>query len=145
MRGLPLSASCILPLGIALAAGLPAASAEEGLRLGDRAPIYQADPDSTLDLTDEVTLEAWVRADRMSEAGGRILDKSTPGTQDGYMLDTQPGNSLRLLNAHGMCRHAAKLAAIRATAGTTRNGMSSPRSSSGAEAATAQKPRKPMV
>ena len=82
---------------------------DEGMRLDDNSPIYAVAAQKALDLTAEVTLEAWVKADTMSPAGGRILDKSLPGTQLGYMLDTHPGNSLRLLNADGMCRYDAKL------------------------------------
>ena len=51
----------------------------------------------------------------MGEPGGRILDKSQSGTQLGYMLDTHPGNSLRLLNATGMLRFDAKLPTDRFT------------------------------
>ena len=84
---------------------------DAGMRLNDRSPIYAAASQKALDLTTEVTLEAWVKADKMSSAGGRILDKTMPGTQEGYMLDTHPGNSLRLLNATGMCRYDAQLPA----------------------------------
>ncbi|HEX2973756.1 MAG TPA: glycoside hydrolase N-terminal domain-containing protein [Tepidisphaeraceae bacterium] len=87
------------------------AAENPGYRLTSTSPIYQTTPDKSLDLTQELTLEAWVQADPMSEAGGRILDKSQPGTQQGYMLDTHPGNSLRFLNAKGMCRYDAKLTA----------------------------------
>ena len=85
----------------------------DGFRLDARSPIYEAGPDKALDLTEEVTLEAWIKTDRMDQAGGRILDKSAPGTQQGYMLDTWPGNSLRLLNSKGFCRFKANLAADR--------------------------------
>ncbi len=78
-------------------------------RLEARSAVYEAPAQMALDLRGEVTLEAWVRADRMGQGGGRILDKSAPGTQPGYMLDTFPGNSLRFLNAKGMCTYAAKL------------------------------------
>ncbi|MDQ2688585.1 MAG: LamG domain-containing protein, partial [Armatimonadota bacterium] len=81
----------------------------EGMRLDNDAPIYQAGPDTGLNVTDAVTLEAWVKADSMPEAGGRILDKSVPGTSGGYVLDTYPGNSLRLITGKGMCQYAAKL------------------------------------
>lgn len=74
-------------------------------------PIYEARPDASLDLTNEVTLEAWVQADPMPQAGGRILDKSRPGTYDGYLLDTYPGNSLRLHTPQGGCLFDAKLPA----------------------------------
>jgi len=76
-----------------------------------RTPAYEAGIDPALDLTDEVTLEAWVQADPMPEAGGRILDKSRPGTYDGYLLDTYPGNSLRLHTPQGGCSFDAKLPA----------------------------------
>ncbi|WP_419194202.1 glycosyl hydrolase family 95 catalytic domain-containing protein [Novipirellula herctigrandis] len=90
-------------------------SAEEGYRLDDRSSLYVAGPDKQLDLIDDVTLEAWVKADAMSQAGGRILDKSISGTQLGYMLDTHPGNSLRFLNAKGMATYSAKLTGDRWT------------------------------
>jgi alpha-L-fucosidase 2 len=85
----------------------------EGHRLDEKAPIYTALAKNQLNLTNEVTLEAWVRADPMPQGGGRILDKSMPGTQTGYMLDTFPGNSLRFLNRNGMCSFDAKLPADR--------------------------------
>ncbi len=89
----------------------PLAVRGQGMRLDQRSPIYEVPHDKLLDLTDEVTLEAWVQADRMGQPGGRILDKTNPGTQVGYMLDTYPGNSLRLLNIKSMVSHAAKLPA----------------------------------
>jgi alpha-L-fucosidase 2 len=88
----------------------PQARSAEGVRLGERGPNYQV-ASRSLNLTDEVTLEAWVKADRMPQGGGRIVDKSVPGTQIGYMLDTYPGNSLRFLNAKGMCTFKANLGA----------------------------------
>lgn len=42
-----------------------------------------------------LTLVADVRLDR--EAPGRILDKLTAGTSDGFLFDTHPGRSLRLI------------------------------------------------
>ncbi|HEY0074790.1 MAG TPA: glycoside hydrolase N-terminal domain-containing protein, partial [Abditibacteriaceae bacterium] len=83
----------------------------EGLALNNKAPIYEAGPDKVLDLKNEVTLEAWVQADPMAQGGGRILDKSLPGTSEGFMLDTYPGNSLRFLNLNGQVRFDAKLPA----------------------------------
>ncbi len=83
----------------------------DGLALNARAPIYQAGPDKALDLADEVTVEAWVQADKMDQAGGRLLDKSLPGTSEGFMLDTYPGNSLRFLNMGGQVHFDAKLPA----------------------------------
>ena len=90
---------------------LQPARAADGFRLDQKSTIYEAAPGKALDLTDELTLEAWVKADKMDAAGGRILDKSAPGTQQGYMLDTHPGNSLRFLNVKGMCSFKANLPA----------------------------------
>jgi alpha-L-fucosidase 2 len=95
-------------LGLLFAAGLARA---EGLTVNADAPLFEAAPCQALDLTDEVTLEAWVQADKMDSAGGRIMDKSTSGTSEGYMLDTHPGNSLRLLTIGGTCTFKANLPA----------------------------------
>lgn len=81
----------------------------EGLKLGDNGPLYQAGPSPELDLADSVTLEAWIKADPMSQPGGRILDKSNPGTSDAYCLDTYPGNSLRMITRKGSCSVNAHL------------------------------------
>ena len=86
-------------------------AADEGLKLDGKSPVYAAASKKAINLTTDVSLEAWIKADKMSNAGGRILDKSEPGTQIGYMLDTHPGNSLRFLNATGMCRYDAQLPA----------------------------------
>ncbi|MDF2441240.1 MAG: alpha-L-fucosidase 2, partial [Abditibacteriota bacterium] len=86
-----------------------------GWRLDARAPLYKVPPQKVLDLTDEVTLEAWIQADAMAQGGGRILDKSVPGTSQGYMMDTYPGNSLRFINENGALRYDAKLPADRWT------------------------------
>jgi len=69
----------------------------------------------TIDLTDSVTLEAWIKPGTMDREGGRIIDKGTSGTQTGYMLDTFPGNSLRMIvrtdKYEGTVTFAAKLVA----------------------------------
>ncbi len=80
----------------------------DGLVLNDKTPIYEA-TGKALDVTDEVTVEAWIQADKMGQGGGRIIDKSLPGTSDGFMLDTYPANSLRFLNLNGQVRYDAKL------------------------------------
>lgn len=61
-----------------------------------------------LDLEDAITLEAWIRPDRLP-SGGRIIDKSEAGTANGYCLDTYPGNSLRFIVADGPLTYDAKL------------------------------------
>ncbi len=103
--------SLLTILAIMIAAGGCFAADTSGWRLDKTAPLYEAPPQKALDLTDEVTLEAWVKADKMEQGGGRILDKSAPGTQQGYMLDTFPGNSLRFLNVKGVCNFKANLPA----------------------------------
>lgn len=40
-----------------------------------------------------MTIEAWIK----DPNGGRIVDCITPGGADGFLLDTHPGNSLRLI------------------------------------------------
>jgi hypothetical protein len=60
------------------------------------APFRAAHCDA-IDLTDSVTLEAWIKPRTVDSQGGRIIDKGTAGTQSGYMLDTFPGNSLRMI------------------------------------------------
>jgi len=104
-----------LPYRLGLLTATDTGAEARALRLGPEAPLYEAGPDSRLDLVDEVTLEAWVMADPMPREGGRILDKSVPGTVDGYLLDTYPGNSLRMITANGHCGYDAKLPADRWT------------------------------
>ena len=98
--------SCLIATSLLGAVGFP---------LNSDSSRYEVPACKALDLTDEVTLEAWVQADKMGHGGGRILDKSPPGTSEGYMLDTFPGNSLRFLCQSGACGYAAKLPADRWT------------------------------
>ena len=85
--------------------------AADGLLLSDKGPVYQVASQPALNLTDAVTLEAWVKADAMPSGGGRILDKLVPGTNASYTLDTCPGNSLRLIAGSGSCSYDAHLSA----------------------------------
>ncbi|MBN8456974.1 MAG: hypothetical protein J0M04_03945 [Verrucomicrobia bacterium] len=48
-----------------------------------------------------LTVEAWLTPDTMPADGGRIIDRSVPHTLDGFLLDTFPGNSLRLITSNG--------------------------------------------
>jgi hypothetical protein len=43
------------------------------------------------------TVESWIKAGEGSKAEGRIADKITPGGADGFLFDTHPGDSLRLI------------------------------------------------
>jgi hypothetical protein len=47
------------------------------------------------DFTHGFTLSAWIHPDRL--APGRIFDKVTAGVADGFLFDTHPGHSLRLV------------------------------------------------
>ncbi len=65
--------------------------------------------DTRLNLTNGLTLEAWIAPGQIDEAGARILDKTPVGADQAFLLDTYPGNSLRLIVHAGTLRHAAKL------------------------------------
>lgn len=43
------------------------------------------------------TIEAWLKPEKLPDGGARIVDKITPGSGDGFLFDTYPGNSLRLI------------------------------------------------
>ncbi|NQT41129.1 MAG: hypothetical protein HQ581_26795, partial [Planctomycetes bacterium] len=65
--------------------------------------------DASLNLADGGTLDAWICPKQQAAGGGRILDKSEVGTSNGYLLDTHPGNSLRLITERGVLSYDAKL------------------------------------
>ncbi len=69
-----------------------------------------------------LTLEAWILPEQQSAGGGRIIDKTTPGSANGFLLDTWPGNSLRLITrdfTQGQkdCLPAGQWVHVAATAG----------------------------
>jgi hypothetical protein len=66
--------------------------------------------DPRLDLLDGFTLDAWICPGELPAGGGRIIDKCTAGTGDGWTFDTFPGNDLRLITRHGAVNHKAGLA-----------------------------------
>ena len=47
--------------------------------------------------TTGLTLAAWLRLTACAKAGMRLVDKSSAGSATGYLLDTYPDNSLRLI------------------------------------------------
>jgi hypothetical protein len=63
-------------------------------RDGDPRSIPDQEP---LDLVDGLTIVAWIVPERQEPGGGRIVDKCPVGGAQGWMLDTYPGNSLRLV------------------------------------------------
>ena len=64
--------------------------------------------DPRLNLTKALTLDAWIRPAVLPGGGGRIIDKSEVGTSNGFLLDTHPGNSLRLIVDAGVASYDAK-------------------------------------
>jgi hypothetical protein len=66
--------------------------------------------DPKLNLTAACTLATWICPKALAPGGGRIIDKSRVGTDNGYLLDTFPGNSLRLIVERGSLSHDAKFA-----------------------------------
>lgn len=67
--------------------------------------------DAALDCADGTTLEAWVCPGYLPKMGARIIDKSPAGLATGYLLDTYPGNSVRLIVRDPHVIHKANLAA----------------------------------
>ncbi|MBI5387215.1 MAG: glycoside hydrolase N-terminal domain-containing protein [Verrucomicrobia bacterium] len=65
--------------------------------------------DKLLDCLDGVTLSAWIRPRQLPPSGARIIDKSPVGAATAYLLDTYPGNSLRLITRDPHLSFAAKL------------------------------------
>ena len=70
------------------------------------------DKSQAWDLTGGLTIEAWIKPDKLPGGGARIVDRITPGGSDGFLLDTHPGNSLRFICGHSQIN--AKDAARRA-------------------------------
>ena len=62
-----------------------------------------------LNLTEACTVSAWIRPGKLPAIGARIIDKTTVGTSDGYLLDTYPGRSLRLICQRGAVGFKARL------------------------------------
>lgn len=90
--------------------GVGSAEAPDGpaIRLNGSGYLEIA-PNPALDLTNACTLAAWICPAELPASGGRIIDKSEVGTSNGYLLDTYPGNSLRLITQGGTLSYAAKL------------------------------------
>lgn len=65
--------------------------------------------DPRLDLAQAVTLDAWIAPEKLPGGGARIIDKSRAGTSNGYLLDTFPGHSLRMILEPNTLIHDANL------------------------------------
>jgi len=55
------------------------------------------------------TVEAWIKGDSGFKSDGRIADKVTPGGADGFLFDTFPGDSLRLIVGGAAVSHKGVL------------------------------------
>lgn len=62
-----------------------------------------------LNCADGVTLSAWIRPHQLPSSGSRILDKTPVGAATAYLLDTYPGNSLRLITRDPWLSYSANL------------------------------------
>jgi len=66
-------------------------------------PLFSASPQvgdelkdlASTDFSGGLTIEVWVKPEKLPPGGGRLVDKTTPGRNDGFLLDTYTGNSLR--------------------------------------------------
>jgi hypothetical protein len=65
--------------------------------------------DPRLQLTSAVTLDAWIAPEQLDQGGARIIDKIPAGRANGYLLDTFPGNSLRMVIEPHTLSYAARL------------------------------------
>jgi hypothetical protein len=76
--------------------------------LGGRGYLEVAN-DPRLKLSKGCTMETWIRPGAIAPQGGRIIDKCRVGTANGYMMDTFPGGSLRMIVEWGSPTFDAKL------------------------------------
>ena len=70
---------------------------EAALFAGDSPPAGPLDGSAGWTFPGGLTIEAWLKPEKLPGGGGRIADKITPGGSDGFLLDTFPGNSLRFI------------------------------------------------
>jgi len=103
--GAPGGALVAKPVGKVEVVGDPAGKA---LRLSGAGFVAVAD-DPRLDFAKACTMVAWIKPGTLPGGGARIIDKTTVGASDGFLLDTHPGNSLRAICRSGMLSHDAKL------------------------------------
>jgi hypothetical protein len=75
----------------------PAGLKKEDVLLSSTPDLYSEIKDSSA-WTDApaMTFEAWIKPDAVA-VSARILDKTMPGSDEGFLLDTCPGNGLRLI------------------------------------------------
>lgn len=89
-------AAAVLSLG--MAAGTYAAGPAPGLRFDGGTPVYEADL-TPAGVTDNISVELWVRPDADCPEGAIIIDHIGPGTRQGVRLEMVAGGRLRLLTS----------------------------------------------
>ena len=75
----------------------PVAAAAGLLFTGNVVPPGALKDSAAWDFASGLTVEAWVKPEKLPGGGARIVDKITPGGADGFLLDTCPGNSVRFI------------------------------------------------
>lgn len=110
-KPLPNAANPTLPARLVGVLLPPLSSARPGLATwtGDHPDggFLEIPHDKSLDCKEGLTLAAWVRPQKAGSM--RIIDKSPVGTAAGYLLDTHPNNSLRLITREPHLIYDAKL------------------------------------
>ncbi len=72
-------------------------------RFSESVPEPRTIPDSSGWTPGEgLSIEAWIKTADLPAAGVRLVDKITPGSDDGFLFDTYPGRSLRLITDLGV-------------------------------------------
>ena len=93
----------------AISSGGQMKAAEGGLAL-DGSAYLDIPASAAIDFFENYTLEIWVRPTSFDAADARIMDRSTPGAQDGYLLDyREKGRILRLITPWGVLSTNANL------------------------------------
>lgn len=83
-------------LSLAVAAGARAAA--PGMHFDERTPVYEADL-TPAGVTDNISVELWLRPDADCPEGAIIIDRIGPGTHQGVRLEMGGGGRLRLLTS----------------------------------------------
>ncbi|NES20074.1 MAG: LamG domain-containing protein, partial [Symploca sp. SIO3E6] len=72
----------------------PSSNLSPAITFDGKKDYVEIPPDSVLDLTDDFTIEAWIKPEIL---GKRIVDKGIGGKSEGFTFDTHPQN-LRFIN-----------------------------------------------
>ena len=80
---------------------VPTIGLENALKSSNSQQGWVAKDPKAFGYRDEVTIDCWLIPQAMPAMGARIVDRAIMGTYNGYLLDTYPANSLRLLTANG--------------------------------------------